>query len=468
VILVLFVNSVDKSTFVMGIDGESNVNTKKRKDSHQVFDEMSMNKFLKRECTVDVYYAYFTSSFSNKDWDEGYLAELFIFDLQSQIGNTINMFKPILLSDAYHLARFQETSIKLMKGKTKASFTHTSCVKDSWEVMDENVSLMGIDKVCEKNVILENQDKKVDDGVKWKEEERNLVNGVAGMEVDSGGNGYSNSDVMDVDDVVINLRKEDANRAFHEEVKNRKECDGEQDGNITEDNRFVLGAKLLEKGHDRRHVEDCDNRDSSKVQSNRLEKICSSDLGIVNGCDGSLLMEMIIQAAKTKVSVMGFGRVCSEVGANSELELHALVEVSKERDKVEEISSKDSSNVCGNEDYELEKNLSSDVGMEVEWVGSIFEEETTIMAKTNASGESVKEDLNLICLEVDESQDGVNGGEMNLVFEFQDCVKGGETDLEMVMDNKEDGEFVHESEEIELFDHCSMNMVESKEEWLRV
>nr|GEU55785.1 ATP-dependent zinc metalloprotease FTSH, chloroplastic-like [Tanacetum cinerariifolium] len=85
------------------------------------------------------------------------------------------------------------------------------------------------------------------------------------------------------------------------------------------------------------------------------------------------------------------------------------------------------------------------------------------MAKTNASGESVKEDMNLICSrmskDVDESQDCVNGGEMNLVFEFKDCVKGCETDLEMVVDNKEDGEFFHESEEIELVDHCFMNMV---------
>nr|GFB14689.1 ATP-dependent zinc metalloprotease FTSH, chloroplastic [Tanacetum cinerariifolium] len=42
-----------------------------------------------------------------------------------------------------------------------------------------------------------------------------------------------------------------------------------------------------------------------------------------------------------------------------------------------------------------------------------------------------------------------------------DCVKGGETNLEMVVDNKEDGEFVYVSEEIELFDHCSMDMVKS-------
>ncbi|GKF29819.1 hypothetical protein Tco_0096161, partial [Tanacetum coccineum] len=101
------------------------------------------------------------------------------------------MFTPESLLDAHRLACFQETANTLMKGRTKASFTHTSCVKDLWEVMDENVTLIGIDKVCETNVILENQDKKVDDGGKWNEKGRDLENGVAGMEVDSGGNGYS-------------------------------------------------------------------------------------------------------------------------------------------------------------------------------------------------------------------------------------------------------------------------------------
>ncbi|GJY25741.1 hypothetical protein Tco_0400467 [Tanacetum coccineum] len=75
--------------------------------------------------------------------------------------------------------------------------------------------------------ILENQDNKEDDGVKCNKEVRNFVNGVAGIEIDSGRNGDSNSDAMDVDDVVINLSKEDANR-----------------------------VKLLEKCHNVRYVED--------------------------------------------------------------------------------------------------------------------------------------------------------------------------------------------------------------------
>nr|GEU55483.1 hypothetical protein [Tanacetum cinerariifolium] len=106
-----------------------------------------------------------------------------------------------------------------------------------------------------------------------------------------------------------------------------------------------------------------------------------------------------------------------------------------------------------------------------------------------------------LVIEVDESQDYVTRGEMNLVSAFQDCVKGCDNDLEMVVDNigvnghkngfedqlweyekhkeslvgnrkeydgkqdgnKEDGEFVHVSKEIELSDHCSVDIVKSFE-----
>ncbi|GJT17405.1 hypothetical protein Tco_0876111 [Tanacetum coccineum] len=104
--------------------------------------------------------------------------------------------------------------------------------------------------------ILENQDNKEDDGVKCNEEVRNFINGVAGMEIDSGRNGDSNSDAMGVDDVVINLSKEDVNRDSYKEVKNIKEYGGKQDGNNKEDNELVLGVKLLEKCHNVRYVED--------------------------------------------------------------------------------------------------------------------------------------------------------------------------------------------------------------------
>ncbi|GKD00791.1 hypothetical protein Tco_1171065, partial [Tanacetum coccineum] len=157
----------------------STTNTSLVVSADEVFDEMTMNKFLKRECTVDEYYAYYTSTVSNKDWSERYTIGLFVFGLQSEIGKRVEMFNPKSLSDAYYLALLQERTNNLMKGKTKASFFHTSCVKDSREVMDEvdgkkfvengfklnkidesqvsvhcrNDSIMDFDKVCEEDEV---------------------------------------------------------------------------------------------------------------------------------------------------------------------------------------------------------------------------------------------------------------------------------------------------------------------------
>ena len=80
-------------------------------------------------------------------WDDGYLIGLFIFRLQPEIEKRVEMFKPKSFSDAYHLARFQETKINLMKNMTSPTLFHN---KDSREVMDKNFGLMGMDKVCNK------------------------------------------------------------------------------------------------------------------------------------------------------------------------------------------------------------------------------------------------------------------------------------------------------------------------------
>nr|GEZ95581.1 triosephosphate isomerase, cytosolic-like [Tanacetum cinerariifolium] len=127
-----------------------------------------------------------------------------------------------------------------------------------------------------------------------------LVNGVAGIEIDLGGNMYSNSDYMNVDDVGINLSKEDMNCDFHKEVKNSKEC------------------------------------------------------------DGSPLMEMITEVAKNKVSVMGLGKVCSKVGATNELESHNFVKLSEQVDKDNKSALL---HVSGDEDSGLEQKFSSDLGV---------------------------------------------------------------------------------------------------------
>ncbi|GKA46708.1 hypothetical protein Tco_0739591 [Tanacetum coccineum] len=81
----------------------------------KVFDELSVNKFLKRRCTVKEYYDAFTSSFSNQDLDEGYLIDLFVFGLQPEIEERVKWFKPRSFLDAYALATVQETTYNLLK-----------------------------------------------------------------------------------------------------------------------------------------------------------------------------------------------------------------------------------------------------------------------------------------------------------------------------------------------------------------
>ncbi|GKD24029.1 hypothetical protein Tco_1225732, partial [Tanacetum coccineum] len=57
------------------------------------------------------------------------------------------MFTPESLLDAHRLACFQETANTLMKGRTKASFTHTSCDKK----VDDDVEILDGDNRCEMN-----------------------------------------------------------------------------------------------------------------------------------------------------------------------------------------------------------------------------------------------------------------------------------------------------------------------------
>ncbi|GJT81496.1 hypothetical protein Tco_1055838 [Tanacetum coccineum] len=119
----------------------STTNTSLDVGADEVFDETSMNKFLKRECTVDEYYAYFTSSVSNKDWNEWYLSGLFVFGLQSEIGRRVKMYNPKSLFDAYHLAKWQESMNDIMRKNSSTSLSSSSKTDHSKEVKEDNIEL---------------------------------------------------------------------------------------------------------------------------------------------------------------------------------------------------------------------------------------------------------------------------------------------------------------------------------------
>ncbi|PWA75810.1 hypothetical protein CTI12_AA224800 [Artemisia annua] len=81
-------------------------------DDYEVFDEMSVNKLLKKQCTVVEYYDMFNSSFSNKGLGERYLIDLFIFGLQPEIEKLVRPWNPKTLHDAYGVAKLQEFVLK--------------------------------------------------------------------------------------------------------------------------------------------------------------------------------------------------------------------------------------------------------------------------------------------------------------------------------------------------------------------
>nr|GEV77334.1 integrase, catalytic region, zinc finger, CCHC-type, peptidase aspartic, catalytic [Tanacetum cinerariifolium] len=110
---------------------------------------------------------------------------------------------------------------------------------------------------------------------------------------------------------------------------------------------------------------------------------------------------------------------------NNNIDLNNLVEVSKEWDKDDEMSSKDSSKVYKNKDNGMEENFTSDLGVRIYCVGSNFVEVTTILEKTNASVESIKEGTNLIYLCMNK--------EVICLVDFG-CGESGENGLEMVVD----------------------------------
>nr|GEV82623.1 hypothetical protein [Tanacetum cinerariifolium] len=107
----------------------------------EVFDEMTMNKFLKRECTVKEYYAYYTSTVSNKDCSEWYTIGLCVFGLQSEIGKRVEMYNPKSLLDAYHLARCQETMNDIMRKNSSTSLFSSSKIDQSKSKKGDNVEL---------------------------------------------------------------------------------------------------------------------------------------------------------------------------------------------------------------------------------------------------------------------------------------------------------------------------------------
>lgn len=113
---------------------------------------MSMNKFLEKYGTVKEYFVSFNTLFSKKGFYEWYLVDLFICGLPPDIEKGVSMFKPKTLSDAYTLAKLQESTHNFMIKKSNRPLLYSSKFDDSKEVVKTNMGSMDLDGSCKEDV----------------------------------------------------------------------------------------------------------------------------------------------------------------------------------------------------------------------------------------------------------------------------------------------------------------------------
>nr|GEU99641.1 mitochondrial translation elongation factor G [Tanacetum cinerariifolium] len=119
-----------------------------KSSAHKVFDQMSMYEIG----IVQEYYDRFNLLFGNKGFNEGNLVHLFLWNLHPNIKKGVSLFTPKSLSDAYHLAKVQESVNGIMKKKLSTRLSTSSKYDNSKEVKKESIELVGY-KECFKESV---------------------------------------------------------------------------------------------------------------------------------------------------------------------------------------------------------------------------------------------------------------------------------------------------------------------------
>nr|GEW36938.1 putative mitochondrial protein [Tanacetum cinerariifolium] len=298
---------------------------------------------------VDEYYAYFTSSISNKDWNEWYHSGLFVFGLQSKIRKSVEMFNPKSLLDAYHLAKWQESMNDIMRKNSNTSLSSSSKIDHSKEVKEYYIELefRGDGKGNEAQSSGEEINKF---GVKvLKVPYEETVEGIGmkskgSVELDGKNMEMDGKCLKDIDDFV---NKEDK----------------------IEENKNEIGIKsreLVDKNMNKVSLDISKDADTGETFSNDI-KIDSNDwVACDSNCEES---EIFI--------------------ASNELESHTLVELSKEGNKDDKSAL---IHVSEDKDYGLVGKFSSDLGVKFDCVGSIFVEASPVVEKPKASVTNIEKD----------------------------------------------------------------------------
>nr|GEY96339.1 hypothetical protein [Tanacetum cinerariifolium]GEY96359.1 hypothetical protein [Tanacetum cinerariifolium] len=311
--------------------------------------ENSRKQWKSVEIEVDEYYAYFTSSISNKDWNEWYHSGLFVFGLQSKIRKSVEMFNPKSLLDAYHLAKWQESMNDIMRKNSNTSLSSSSKIDHSKEVKEYYIELefRGDGKGNEAQSSGEEINKF---GVKvLKVPYEETVEGIGmkskgSVELDGKNMEMDGKCLKDIDDFV---NKEDK----------------------IEENKNEIGIKsreLVDKNMNKVSLDISKDADTGETFSNDI-KIDSNDwVACDSNCEES---EIFI--------------------ASNELESHTLVELSKEGNKDDKSAL---IHVSEDKDYGLVGKFSSDLGVKFDCVGSIFVEASPVVEKPKASVTNIEKD----------------------------------------------------------------------------
>ncbi|GKC37011.1 hypothetical protein Tco_1049395 [Tanacetum coccineum] len=106
---------------------------------------MAMNKFINKYGTVKAYHDSFNSLFSKMRFDEWYLVNLFICGLPPDIEKGVSIYKPKTLSDAYCLAKLQESTHSFLIKSSNQPLFYSSKTDDSKEGLENNVGLRDLD-----------------------------------------------------------------------------------------------------------------------------------------------------------------------------------------------------------------------------------------------------------------------------------------------------------------------------------
>ncbi|GJU20555.1 hypothetical protein Tco_1153897 [Tanacetum coccineum] len=114
---------------------ENGINGNSGNSAQKVFDQMSLDKLLNNKGTVREYYDRFNLLFGGKGYNEGFLVDLFIWRLRPDIKKGISLFTLNSLSEAYHLAKFQESVYNITSLSSSSKMDHSKEVKkDSIEL----------------------------------------------------------------------------------------------------------------------------------------------------------------------------------------------------------------------------------------------------------------------------------------------------------------------------------------------